>query len=258
MTIQSAQNPKVKLVRHLIGSSKSRRERDLFVLEGTRLILDVIEQGHKPAFILYRPEMADSIAPLMDKVDCEEVEARALENLSDTEHSQGLLAVFNIPKLELPAKASLILALDGLNDPGNLGTILRTAAAAGVDGLLLMPGTVDPYNPKVVRAGMGAHFRLPIIPMEWALLPKRFGKQWQTLLADLPQATSQPYDQQAWDKPTVLIIGNEAHGLSVYARQMSQQQVHIPMVNGVESLNSAIASAVILFEVQRQRRASLG
>lgn len=253
--INSYQNFRIKLTRSLLSYPKSRRDEDLFVLEGTRLIFDVIEQGHKPAFILYRPELAETVQPL-SQFECLEVDPRLLENLSDTETSQGLLAVFPIPHLELPAKANLILAVDGLNDPGNLGTILRTAAAANVDGLAIMPGTVDPYNPKVVRSGMGAHFRLPIISLEWALLSKRFGKQWQIVAADLPTEHTRPYHDPLWNKPTVLVVGNEAHGLSSHARQAAPHQVHIPMAKDVESLNSATAAAVILFEIQRQRSAT--
>lgn len=245
-------------MRALLTQPKTRREERRLVLEGMRLIEDVILQGHTPDFVLYHPDAPykDFLADLQTRhLDVMPVEPRLFHDLTDTENTQGVIAVFPQPELSLPSNASLLLAVDGLRDPGNLGTILRTAAAAGVDGILLMPGTVDVYNPKVVRAGMGAHFRLPILPLDWEALEEQFSNQWVIWCADAHASTAKPYTANLWQRPSILIIGSEAHGLSDEAQPYTLNSVMIPLAAGVESLNSAIAAAVILFEIRRQRTA---
>lgn len=246
MIISSSQNPRLKLARALLTQSKTRRQEGRFVLEGARLVGDVLAQGYKPDFVLHKPEVTPPSG-----VEAHAIDADLFDRLSDTQHSQGILAVFSLPSLPLPPNASLLIALDALQDPGNLGTILRTAAAAGVDGALLLEGTADPFNPKVVRAGMGAHFRLPILSMNWKTLANTFQSGWQVICADAHAA--QPYTAAVWDSPTILIIGSEAHGLSDQARAHAHDGVFIPMAAEVESLNSASAAAVLLFEIRRQR-----
>jgi TrmH family RNA methyltransferase len=254
--ITSAQNSKLKLVRALLTQPKARREEHRMVLEGMRLIGDVIQQGYTPDFVLYHPHApyTDFLAELQAKhLDVMPVEPHLFSGLTDTENTQGIIAVFPQPELSLPPDASLLLALDGLRDPGNLGTILRTAAAAEVDGVLLLPGTVDAYNPKVVRSGMGAHFRLPILPLDWEAFEEQFGSRWVVWCADARAPAAKPYTANLWGHPSILIIGGEAHGLSDEAQQYALNSVTIPLAAGVESLNSAVAAAVILFEIRRQR-----
>jgi TrmH family RNA methyltransferase len=250
--ISSPQNPKLKLARALLTQAKARRQEGLCALEGLRLVRDALDAGLPIDFILHKPDLpalADLAAlgaPLVA------VEGRLLDEISETEHNQGLLAVLPIPRLPLDPAADFLLALDGLSDAGNLGTIIRTAAAAGAQGLFLLPGCVDPYNPKVLRAGMGGHFRLPIQEMTWEQLGAQFAGSHQFWAADLPRPGSRPYTDPLFAEPCLLIVGNEAHGLSQQARALGQP-LHIPMAGGVESLNSATAAALLLYEVARQR-----
>jgi TrmH family RNA methyltransferase len=144
----------------------------------------------------------------------------------------------------------LSVITDALRDPGNLGTLLRTSAAAGADEVLLGPGTVDLYNLKVVRGAMGTHFRLPIATMTWPVIAAHLNGL-SIWVADAHSAT--PYTQVDWTKPTALIVGGEAEGASNEAEKLATGRVSIPMQCGIESLNAAVAAAIILFEAQRQR-----
>ncbi|HLL50000.1 MAG TPA: RNA methyltransferase, partial [Thermomicrobiales bacterium] len=167
---------------------------------------------------------------------------------------QGILAVFPFPKIPpVPEdQVPLVLVLDRLRDPGNLGTLLRAAAGAGVNAVYLSPATVDPWNPKVVRAGMGAHFRVPLLPLDT--------ETQESLRERLPRRVissaiaTQPYDAVDWTGPTALVVGGEAEGVSPEMEAWGTEQVSIPLAHDVESLNAAVAGAVILFEAARQRR----
>jgi TrmH family RNA methyltransferase len=175
-----------------------------------------------------------------------------MEEMSDTVTPQGILAVLAIPDLSplpRPTSGRLILVPDQVRDPGNLGTMLRTAWAAGVTQVLLPPGTVDPSNPKVVRAGMGAHFHLPVHKVGWDEIWRRVGDA-EVWLAEAGRGI--PYDRVDWRRDVALVIGGEASGAGQRARHAALY-VQIPMTSGVESINAAAASAVILFEAARQR-----
>jgi TrmH family RNA methyltransferase len=166
-----------------------------------------------------------------------------------------VIAIFPFPQLPLQVPASeqlLLLLVDRLQDPGNLGTLLRSALGAGAHALLLTPGTVDPYNPKVVRAAAGTHFRLPIHEVGEEELDVWMRRVTQRVIAD-PRAP-QPYDELDWTAPTLLVVGSEAHGVSGSVRARATHRVVIPLRGGLESLNAAVAGSIILFEAARQRR----
>lgn len=184
------------------------------------------------------------------------VTAAVMRSLSDTETPQGVIAVVDLPEAPVPAFAAsnaFLLILDGLRDPGNVGALLRTAAAAGCDAVITITGGADVFAPKVVRSAMGAHFRLPVIA----------DAQWKTIgpaLAALPAVigaaaeASAYYDAIDWTGGCALVIGNEDHGLSAEARRWCRETARIPMTRGVESLNAAVSGAIMLYEVVRQRR----
>jgi len=255
--ITSSQNSKIKQVRALLTQNKARRKEGRLVLEGLRLINDVLASGFPPEYALHRPDLQSDMLDALQNADveCIPVEASTFDSLSDTENSQGLLAVCAMPELLIPPEASLLMALDGLQDPGNLGSILRTAAAADADGVLLLPGTVDPFNPKVVRAGMGAHFRMPVVALDWGEFAEVFNPDWHILIAAAAQADveAKPYWVPLPKSATVVIMGNEAHGISDDARRLASGSISIPMARGVESLNTATAAAILLYEFRRQR-----
>ncbi len=256
--ITSIHNPRVKLVRALQTQGKARRATGQIVLEGVRLLSEALAAGARPHFALHTLPFAQSAAAAdlltelqAQGVPCLPVTDSVMAHAAQTQTPQGILAVLPMPVLPFPNAPSLLLALDGLAEAGNLGTVLRSAAAAGVEGVLLLPNCVDPFNPKALRAAMGAHFRIPIQHTTWPWI----AAEWPDLpfyLAD--PAAEMPYDAVDWRRPAALIIGGEAHGASAAARQQAAQAIAIPMANAAESLNAAAAAAVILFEAQRQRR----
>jgi TrmH family RNA methyltransferase len=178
-----------------------------------------------------------------------------LESLSDTETSQGVLLVLTQAETSLPATTDFALVLDQIRDPGNLGTILRSAAAAGVRVVFLPPGTADAFAPKVVRAGMGAHFRLAIRSVDWAEITRYCRESCnpplKLLLAE--SGGGKACWQMDLKAPLALVIGGEAEGASAEARQAVDELVYIPMPGKFESLNAAVAAGILLFEVVRQR-----
>jgi TrmH family RNA methyltransferase len=170
--------------------------------------------------------------------------------MSATDTPPGLLVVLPIPELVLPGPINLAVIADRIADPGNLGTLMRTCRAAGVQALFLSEGTVDAFNPKVVRGAMGAHLHLPIL----SLGTEEILRQLQGIplwLAEARQGVV--YHQVDWRPPAGLVIGGEAAGASETLRAACQATTHIPLRGGSESLNAAIAAAVILFEIARQR-----
>jgi TrmH family RNA methyltransferase len=179
-----------------------------------------------------------------------------IHTLTETVTPQGIAAVVALPHLPLPQPLTLTLILDGVRDPGNAGTLLRTAEAAGVNAVFFGPETVDPFNDKVLRAGMGAHFRLPLRSCDnWAAIQQTLTPSPTFYVA---QAGAQHvYTAIDWRQPSALIVGGEAAGPSAAAATFAQS-IAIPMQHGVESLNAAVAGAVILFEAARQRRYAEG
>ncbi|HEB64785.1 MAG TPA: RNA methyltransferase [Chloroflexi bacterium] len=253
--LTSPRNPRIQRIRALQNSPKARREADAFVVEGIRLLEEALRADLMPETLLAVEELPPRAAALVEAYRARGVTPlwvtpRVFAAASDTRTPQGLLAVFPKTALPLKAKPDFLLLLDGIRDPGNLGTILRTALAAGVDGVLLPPGNADPYAPKVVRAAMGAHFRLPLVQPAWEALP--------ALLGGLPLYLAEarrgiPYTEADFRSPCALLIGGEAAGPGAAARALSTRSVHIPMPGPAESLNAAVAAAVLLFEVVRQR-----
>lgn len=254
--ITSSANPAIALVRALARRDGRAAER-AFVVEGMRAVYDALEIGARPRLVLVRQAWPDAAAlreRLPADIVAREVEPRLFARLSDVQTPQGVLAVFPIPDLtiDLTTVAPLVLLLDRLRDPGNLGTLLRAAAGAGVGAVYLSPQTVDPWNAKVVRAGMGAHFRLPIAPLDAEALAALGERLPLRVVArgDAPLS----YDAIDWTGPAALVIGGEAEGVGPELAAWATTAAAIPLAGGVESLNAAVAGAVILFEAARQRR----
>ncbi len=253
--ISSTQNKRIRYVKSLQTKPRFRRSERKLVLEGGRLIAEALLANGKPDIALYSPEKADYelIAQLQGR-DCPllPVSETVLQHVSATQQAPGLLAVFQLPRPPMPAVPERILILDGVREPGNLGTIWRTAAAAGVDLAILAPDCVDPYNPKAVRAGMGAHFRLPLVESSWNEI-SRYCRELAVYVA-MPSALKK-YTEVNWLDSWAFIVGNEAHGISKRALELARYPISIPMLGGAESINVASATAIILFEAQRQRLA---
>lgn len=256
--ITSLTNAKVKFVRRLQTDRRFRSREQQFVVEGTRWITELIGLARPPALLFYTERWLETAvhAQILQQLTAlgqstplltsEEV----MQAMSDTSTPAGVLAVIPMQPHPLPAQPTLLLVLDEINTPGNLGTMLRTAGAAGADGVLLGPGCVDLYNPKVVRGSMGAHLRLPIHNQTWPEIAQT--------VAGMPVwvATVQaerPYTAVNWQSPSALIIGSEASGAGQDALDLASGGITIPMHAATESLNAAMAAGIILFEAARQR-----
>jgi len=257
--ITSNQNPKLKLVRSLLGRPRERQESKTFVIEGVRLIEEAVTAGWIFQFALYSDGLSERGQDLLKilaahRIDVEEVAGDLLQKVSETETPQGILAVLEFTDLKMPDSPTFVLIPDQIRDPGNLGTLIRTAAAAGVQGVLLPPETTDAFAPKVIRAGMGAHFHLPIHSLTWDEI-KAHTKDLQIYLADMEGQSCWASDLR---QPLALIVGGEAEGASAEARRLATQKICIPMTGNVESLNAGVAGSVLMFEVVRQRSKSAG
>jgi RNA methyltransferase, TrmH family len=256
--ITSTQNPLVKQMRKL-HRAKERRDQQLFLLEGTHLLEEACAAGctlvsvcHTAAWQQAYPQLWATVAGQAARVEV--VSDEVLQAIATTVHPDGVVAtvqrVFNVAQ---PTAIRLGVALETLQDPGNLGAIIRTAAAAGVDGLWLSANSVDLDHPKVLRASAGQWFRLSMT------VSANLSKDVQTLkaqgvqiVATVPTATSS-YWQADLTSPTVVLLGNEGGGLSSELLSLSDVTVKIPLATGVESLNVAIAAALVLYEARRQQ-----
>ena len=259
--ITSIKNPKIKLVRDLLSQKKYRDQEHAFVVEGVRLVEEALSAGCTPSLVLYSTSLSERGHEILTDLDpartqIEEIDAQLLDKVSDTSTSQGLLMVFPQPAKDVLPAGEPVLVLDQMRDPGNLGTILRSASAFGFRTVILTPGSADPYSPKVLRAGMGAHFKLCLQTMNAQEIqqfcqPNSSGKL-AILLADSGA------DQNCWQvdlsQPLCFIIGSEAFGAEPEIRKIADERVLIPMQANNESLNAAMAASILMYEVHRQRK----
>jgi TrmH family RNA methyltransferase len=272
--ITSPANPRISVLRDL-HTTRGRKKSGLFIMEGPHLLEALLNANVVPHEVYYQPELlqrttrgrtllnrllhASSLSPKQ----LVEVSERVIESLGETQTSQGVVSVLSLdafqPELvrarRSKASRPVLLILDELADPGNMGTILRTALAADVDEVLLTPNSVDCYSPKVVRAASGAHIALPIATnLAWETIEERISMHCKgdrrVFLAEA--GSPQLYFEQNLRQPFALIIGNEAHGSSHAARSLATMPISIPLANGVESLNAAMAAGIVLYEALRQ------
>ncbi|HYR10856.1 MAG TPA: RNA methyltransferase [Longimicrobium sp.] len=239
---------------------KTREAEGLFLVEGVRAVEDLAASALPIRFALGASTLGD--APrgraLLDVLAAQgvavhETTERELAALADTETPQGILAVAPIPSagldgLRVEAEPAVIVVLDAVQDPGNFGTLARTAEALGAVGLVALPGTVDPWNPKSVRAAMGSTFRLPVVPADWeALSPWLSSRGFATLAA---AAGGEPLGEPRPAR-AALVLGNEGAGISQDTRARADRVVGIPIRGRAESLNVAAAGAILLYELLR-------
>ncbi len=257
--ITSTANDHVKYVRSLYRRRVRYGER-VFVVEGLRTLEEALAARIQPVFLFHTPSVLDSprAREILSQAAARGVTSIAVSEpvmsaMADTVSPSGILAVLPMPQPSTPTSLDWALILDNVRDPGNLGTILRSALAAGVEWVATTRGTVDVYSPKVVRAGMGAHFRLRLwTDQPWSEIQKVLTGL-QVLVASAQDG--RPYWKVDWRGPTALVIGAEAEGVAPEAEQLATGRVTIPMRSDVESLNAAVAASVLLFEAARQRSA---
>jgi TrmH family RNA methyltransferase len=273
--ITSPTNPRITKLQTL-HTTRGRKKSGLFLMEGPHLLEALLDANLLPTEVYYQPDLLqrtrEGIA-LLERVQHSslapqqliEVSERVIEAIGEVQTSQGVISVLPLDALDPrqiqqrrgPVHRPCLLILDDLADPGNMGTILRTALAADVAAVLLTPNCVDYYSPKVMRAAAGAHISLPVeAHLSWEVIAARV----ETHCAGSPRVllaeagSTAIYYEQDLTLPFALIIGNEAHGPSRMAHVLATQRLSIPLANNVESLNAAMAAGIILYEAVRQRK----
>ncbi|OGC15353.1 hypothetical protein A3J90_02240 [candidate division WOR-1 bacterium RIFOXYC2_FULL_37_10] len=252
-------NPRAKLAFDLIAQKKLRQETLLFVAEGEKLVLEALTFG-KIKFILFSKESPIVLSAQKKGIENFRISQKEMDKISSVETSQGILAVCKNPSYDfdsifnpVQSSVSLILFPVEIQDPGNLGTMIRTVDAVNGSGMIISRGTVEPYNPKVVRSTMGSIFRVPIVEIKEisSFLKKLKDKGINIVGTDLN--TEKTHWEVDFKKPTVLLIGNESSGLSSEALELCDETIKIPIPGKAESLNAAMAASIILYEAVRQR-----
>ena len=255
MLITSPANERLKHARRV----REGREPDLIFIEGERLVTEALQTQLTLHAAFHLPEPNERTAALLAEMSCPRyaVSEAVMTTLSDTVTTQGLIVLAERPRTTLAtalSSGSLFVALDAVQDPGNAGTILRTAEAAGAFGLIALKGTVDLFAPKVLRSAMGSAFRLPLAGEVTTdeLLAACSSRGIQVLATAADGELN--YDAFDWRQPALLLLGNEGNGVSRELLDRADARVSIPLHPPVESLNVAAAAAVILFEAARQKR----
>jgi len=261
--ITSPANPRLKLIRRL-RERKVREQHGLFYVEGIRLVAEAIQQDWPIEMLVVAPHRLSSAFAWQHVEQARrkgirilEVSPQAFESLALKENPQGIAVVARQRWAPLsmvnPNAGEIWVALEAIQDPGNLGTILRTADAVGAKGVILLEHTTDPYDPVAVRASMGAVFTQQLVrtTQEEFL---RWCAQTHPPLIGTSDKARQDYHEFSYPQGLILMMGSEREGLSPVYAALCQTMVAIPMVGRVDSLNVAVATAVVLYEIFNQRR----
>lgn len=256
VVIESRENNLYKETKKL-KDRKGRNKSSKYIIEGYRLIEEAFKGSLPIEYLLVSEESEDKIneylAPFINKnTKLYGLKKELFKEICSTEQPQGIIAIANMREIELDYNGNFYLLCDKVQDPGNLGTIIRTAHAAGVNGIILTKGTVDLYNDKTIRATMGAMFHIPIIiDDDNNSITKGFISKGFSLLATSLEGDRDFFKEDLSGK-IIISVGNEGNGVSEEIFELSDKRVKIPMPGGAESLNVAIATAIILYEKVRQ------
>lgn len=266
--ITSMSNPRIKEVQQLLKKAKVRRESGLFVVEGVKMFREApkgrIESVYAASSFLQDGEnqgLLKSKGVTEENGKLQAVDDRVFKSLSDTVTPQGVLCLVKQEECSLEEIMTddksgcppFLMVLEDLQDPGNLGTIVRTGEGAGVTGIILSKNCVDLYNPKVIRSTMGSVYRMKVCRVDSVagILPKLHGCGVRSFAAHL--RGERFYDEEDYGCGTAFLIGNEGNGLSDETAEAAMELIKIPMAGQVESLNAAMAAGVLMYEVSRQR-----
>jgi TrmH family RNA methyltransferase len=256
--ISSRSNSQVKYIEQLKNKSKIRERDDVFLVEGLKMFREI------PKNRLCRAYVSESFlddakkSGILSGIPYEVVLDRVFAQMSDTKTPQGILAVvrqFHYTEEEiLDGRKKLILLIENLQDPGNLGTIIRTGEGAGITGIVMNRATVDIYNPKVIRSTMGAVFRVPFLYTDsLEKMAEKMKKKNITIYA-AHLGGREYYDEEDYREDVAFMIGNEGNGLTEEVAKKADRYIKIPMEGRVESLNAAVAASILMYEAYRQRR----
>jgi TrmH family RNA methyltransferase len=257
--ITSRKNDLVKEILHLSDSAAYRREKRMFAAEGARLCSDAARSGLRIDSLLYTGRAGEKYGSYLDAIRKASpaeylVSQPVAAYLSGTRSPQGVFCVCAMPETgrPLPAAAKTLLVLEDMQDPANMGAVLRTAEALGIDGVLLCGSCCDAYSPKALRASMGAVFRVPLLRSDDApAAVRRLNEAGFTTLAAVPDPSAVPVTSLRRGRPTAAVVGNEGSGLTRETQRACSVRVTIPMRGRAESLNAAASAAILMWEMTR-------
>ena len=253
--ITTIQNKQIKQIMKLKKNARERRKQQLFLVEGIRMFTEIPEQYLYKVYAsedFYKEHQA-----VFEGMEVELVSDQVMKEISDTMTPQGVLALVRMLEYSLEdllqQENPLLLVLENLQDPGNLGTILRTGEGAGINGIIMSRETVDIYNPKVTRSTMGSIFRVPFVYVDdlFEVIKMMKDRNITTYAAHL---NGTDYTRESYTSGTAFLIGNEGNGLTDELTDNAQKKIKIPMCGRVESLNAAMASGLLVYEARRQRQ----
>lgn len=256
--ITSTGNQQVKNITMLMKKAKARREQGLFVVEGKKMFSETprewLHQVYVAESFLSEPEAGE----LLGDVPYEVLSDSVFRSISDTQTPQGILSLVKMPRFALSelmkGKNTRLLIVESIQDPGNLGTMLRTGEGAGITGVIMNQTTVDLFNPKTIRSTMGSIYRVPFFVTEnlKATIRELQNEGVRVYAAHLKGKAQ--YDEQDYTTATAFLIGNEGNGLSDEIADCADTYIRIPMEGQVESLNAAVSAAILMYEANRQSR----
>ena len=264
--ITSVNNDRVRRIVTYVQKSKARREDKVFVIEGMKMLREAPVLQVSEVYVTERflESAGDEDQEILWRYGAESVSEEVMKKMSDTQSPQGVLALIRQYEYTMEevlegynaggATTPLLLVLENIQDPGNLGTMLRSGEGAGVTGVIMSRGSADIYNPKVIRSTMGSIFRMPFIYADNLpeLVKELSAKGIHTYAAHLKGEKN--YDEFDYTEPTAFLIGNEGNGLTDETADAAGEYVLIPMKGEVESMNAATSAAILTFEASRQRR----
>ena len=251
--IESIRNPQIQALRKL-SRTRERREQGRFLVEGPRMAEEALAAGWcELVLVSYLTERNAAVAEKAEQTDIEviRVSEAVMESLSENWTPQGILCVCRMPEQAKMPDGPLILALDAVQNPGNVGTMIRTADAAGFAGIVLGPGCADLYSPKTLASTMGSVFHLPIVTVED--LPgmlHAFAEKGTAVIAT--ELGGEDFYQACPQEPAILVIGNEGNGISEIVSRQATCHLALPMRGGAESLNASVAAGIMIYEMARR------
>lgn len=256
--ITSTTNQRIKKLTAICQKAKVRREENAFIVEGPKMFLEAPLEWVREVYVAESFIEKCPFRDRLEKTGYEIVADDVFRKVADTKTPQGILCVLTMPHYEpemlLKSKTPLLVLLEDIQDPGNLGTILRAGEGAGIDGVIMTKDTVDIFNPKVIRATMGSIYRVPFYYTSdiRGTVSMLKGQGIHVYAAHLDDSVC--YDEPDYTLGTAFLIGNEGNGLQRDTADAATQYIKIPMAGKVESLNAAVATSILMYEAAKQRK----
>lgn len=259
--IESKLNGRIKKIQKLKKNARFRRQEKTFIAEGIKMVEEAARNDSLLAVYVSEDAREEYVSRIFHKIKgslIEWVSSPVFQEISDTASPQGVLALVRMPEYKreilVSEKDAAFVCLEDIQDPGNLGTIMRTAEGAGMSAVVMSKGCVDLFNPKVVRATMGAMYRVPFyVTDDMTTEVERLRAEGFSMYAARLDA-DKDYTEYTYEGKTGLLIGNEANGLKPETSEMADQGIRIPMEGELESLNAAVSAALLMYEVHRKRQ----